>query len=156
MVPRSAAESTVRLVSQTDRGTPSNEGEYYTTSSPDEKGSIIAEARDASPAFSADRVSVVSELVSSYYGDTETLYERPRYDGSGNSVYGHGLLNGESTRSRIQLCGEPKPVRTPPQVNADRTGFNTRQPQLSWFLTLVVLTVVTVVCHSRSCYISIT
>lgn len=93
---------------------------------------------------SPDRVSMVSELVSSYYADmeNEAQFMSPR------------TLGGESMRSKVQLCDEPRPLRRMMEVSEmeekDGEYLHAKKPQLSWFLTLVVLTVVTVVrclCH---------
>lgn len=57
-------------------------------------------------------------------------------------------------RSKVQLCDEPRPLRRMMEVSEmeekDGEYLHAKKPQLSWFLTLVVLTVVTVVrclCH---------
>lgn len=69
-----------------------------------------------------DRGSLVTELVSSYLTDMGS-------DGEASPT---------QARSRITLRDEPVPPR--------ERRSKEREPQLSWFLTLFLLTVVTVVC----------
>ncbi len=47
----------------------------------------------------------------------------------------------EGSRTRIHLHEPLPPVREPKESHEEKTG----EPELSWFLTLVLLTVVTVV-----------
>lgn len=137
-----AAASTVRLINEVEARTLSSDGGYSDPKLNHGRYMGTAESCDGSP----DRVSVVSDLVSSYYADTETLHERRQADGSNDGLYYHGHIKGGGTRSRIQLSDEPGPSRTATEVEDEGTGLNAKKPQLSWFLTLVVLTVVTVVC----------
>lgn len=118
--------TTVRLVSEAERCKPSEM----------ERCDSACSRNGQTP--SPDRVSMVSELVDAYYADLEN-------EGQFMSARSPGA---ESTRTRIQLCDEPRPMRrrmTERVAEEEEEGLNARKPQLSWFLTLVVLTVVTVV-----------
>ncbi|PSR75557.1 hypothetical protein PHLCEN_2v9037 [Hermanssonia centrifuga] len=104
-----AAASTVRLVPEGERR---RKSEDTNSGSP---GSTWG----GSPA--GERVSLVSELVSSYLTDM-------------------GSEEQEGNRTRIHLHEPLPPVREPKESHEEKTG----EPELSWFLTLVLLTVVTV------------
>lgn len=87
----------------------------------------------------------------SYYGDTDNVHDRSMH-GNGSTEALYRNVAGEGMRSRVQLSDEVKPVRHLHEMPETRGGLGDRKPQLSWFLTLTVLTVVTVVrCHVHLC-----
>lgn len=139
-----AAASTVRLVSEAERASPPRELDGEGGISPcSSRGS----ESPPSPSPTADRASFVSDLVSSYYSEMETAHEQAIYAGSREGSYGKGI-DPRSMRSTIQLSDEPKILRRRtmmPSESVEDVGEDAKKPQLSLFLTLVVLCVVTVV-----------
>lgn len=145
--PSATAASTVKLVTD-DKGKSCGADQDYFSSNPaGGKYTGPPDAYDGSP----DRISLVSELVSSYYAEVETLHERLQAEGSLQGFSGSGTIDEEGTRSRIQLCDNPKASRLAAGAEDEDMGLNAKKPQLSWFLTLVILTVVTVVCTFAFC-----
>lgn len=113
-----AASSTVRLVPETERqNTDDSESTKIGSPSP-------FYGTERGPA--GDRFSLVSELVSSYFHDMENMHEY-----------------GADGKPRMHFCEDPRGMREDREESAPIE----RKPQLSWFLTLFLLTTVTVVCH---------
>lgn len=129
-IAKDGATSTVRLVTEAERA------------------EFAAERFEAGMPHSMARDSMVSDLVSSYYADSETLHERIMVDGNGSGYFTKGIP-ADSTRSRVQLYEEPRILRRQtlrPSESTDNMDAQAKKPQLSWFLTLCMLVIVTVVC----------
>ncbi|KAI0091210.1 Sodium/calcium exchanger protein-domain-containing protein [Irpex rosettiformis] len=134
-----AAASTVRLVSEAERASPKEEVDGVSPCS--------SRSESPSPSQGVDRASFVSDLVSTYYTDMNAVHERPVLAGSREGTYGRGI-DSRGTSSRIQLCDEPKTLRRrtmQPSDTMEDVSPTAKQPQLSLFLTLVLLLVVTVI-----------
>ena len=133
-----AGASTVRLVSEVEHVSPMDE---------DSPSPCSSRSESPSPPHPADRASFVSDLVSSYYTDLDPMHERSTFAGSREGFYGKGI-DPRSMRSRIQLCDEPKVLRRrtmQPSESMEDVVSSAEKPQLSLFLTLFLLLVVTVV-----------
>ncbi|KAI0690168.1 hypothetical protein BC835DRAFT_1417988 [Cytidiella melzeri] len=135
-----ASASTVRLVSDAERLSPGEDGFGGKLSSP------ASSCGSESPPPRMERGSLVSDLVSSYYADVEPSHERVIFERRREGLYG-GSIDPHSARSRTQLRDEPRTLRRrtmlPPNT-AGTPGLQDRKPQLSLFLTLTILLVVTV------------
>lgn len=81
---------------------------------------------DRGPA--GERFSLVSELVSSYFAEMDNMHEY------GDERFYKG--DPTSMRSKVHLADDARPVHEHKQTE--------RKPQLSWFLTVFLLLVVTV------------
>lgn len=118
--PALAAGSTVRLVPEIER-----EDSLLSTSSSSPDGSWGHK-------HAGERASLVSDLVSSYLTEMHSPGDREEpYNG-----------HADNFRSRVTLVTDTPHPRERDEAEA---RMKKREPELSWFLTLVMLTIVTVV-----------
>ena len=119
-----AASSTVRLIPEADRRSPESPGSDESDfEKPPPSPRVFLNAERRMP---SDRFSLVSELVSSYFAELENMQE---YDAEAE----------QKRKEEEQRAKEEKEAEE-------------RKPQLSWFLTILVLLVVTVVSlNDRMC-----
>jgi hypothetical protein len=146
--PIDAATSSVRLVSDTQQDYRREDYMHgkISQSSPSLSGS------DSSPPLG--RASLVSHLESAYYPDVGSPHDR--VTGSKGRFYSQAI-NPNSTRSTIQLCEEPENMvrkctlagmQPSDSIESNLEMLQDKKPQLSLFLTLFMLLVVTVVCSA--------